>query len=174
VPITRVLASLALISAIAVGSAGPAAAMTPAAPSGTTTVTTSSGLSLTATPVKGLNPKGATVRVKGKGFDMTKGIYVALCVKPKKGHTPTPCAGGVNTTGKKSASYWISSNPPSYGKNLAIPYGPGGTFSVKLTFPSHIGSIDCHKVTCAIVTRADHLNSADRRFDVAIPVKFAR
>ena len=171
---TRILGAAALLGALVIGLAAPASAQAPVTPSGTTTVTTPSGLSVTATPVKGLNPAGSLVKVKGKGFDMTKGIYVALCVIPKKGHTPSPCAGGINTSGKKSASYWVSSNPPSYGKDLAIPYKPGGRFSVTLKIPAKIGTIDCHKVACAVVTRADHLNSADRRFDVIVPVTFAR
>lgn len=163
----------ALVAIVTFGSTGVAGAVVPAAASGTTTVTTPNGLSVTATPVRGLNPAGNLVKVKGKGFDPTIGIYVALCVKPKKGHTPTPCAGGINTSGKKSASYWISSNPPSYGKDLAIPYKAGGAFSLTLKLPAMIGDVDCRKVACAIVTRADHINSADRRFDVIVPVKFA-
>jgi hypothetical protein len=104
----------------------------PSAPGGTTTVTTKSGLTLTVTPVRRLPATGATVRVTGKGYDRTVGIYVALCVTPRKGKQPSPCGGGVNTSGTNPASAWISSNPPPYGRSLAVPYGRGGRFDVRL------------------------------------------
>jgi hypothetical protein len=37
---------------------------------------------------------------------------------------------------------------------------------------STIGTVDCRSVSCSIGTRADHLRSGDRRFDVAVPVTF--
>ena len=37
----------------------------------------------------------AQIVITGKGFDETVGIYLALCVMPKKGQLPTPCGGGV-------------------------------------------------------------------------------
>lgn len=145
----------------------------PAKSGGTATVTTTSGISVTATPVRRLDPAGAVVRVRGKGFDPTVGIYVALCVTPRKGVAPSPCGGGVNTTGTNPASAWISSNPPPYGTKLAIPFGKGGSFSVRLQLSSIIGAIDCRTVSCSIVTRADHTHPGERGSDVAVPVTFA-
>jgi hypothetical protein len=173
---TMVLAVVTmLLSTLAVPASAmiPVSATMPAKAGGTTTVSTPSGLRVTVTPVRRLNPAGATVKVTGSGFDMTVGIYVALCVKPKKGRVPTPCLGGINTSGKSASSVWISSNPPAYGANLAIPYKKGGSFSVRLKVPAAVGTIDCHKVACAIVTRADHLNSDNRTQDVIVPVRFA-
>lgn len=152
----------------------PAAAVVPGAPGGTTTVTTRSGLTLTATPVRRLPSSGATVRVTGRGFDRTVGIYVALCVTPRKGRQPSPCGGGVNTSGTSPASAWISSTPPPYGRSLAVPYGRGGRFDVRLTLSPVVGDVDCREVSCSIVTRADHTRAGDRRFDVAVPVTFAQ
>ena len=129
--------------------------------------------SLTASPVLNLAPTGATIRVLGKGYDPTVGIYVALCVTPAKGQQPSPCGGGVNTSGSSPASVWISSNPPPYGRTLAIPYRPGGRFDVSISVSAQIGSIDCRLVSCSIVTRADHTRSGDRRFDAGIPVTFS-
>ncbi len=139
---------------------------------GARTVVTKSGLSLTVAPARQLNPAGATVRVVGKGFNPTVGIYVALCVTPAKGQTPSPCGGGVNTSGTSAASFWISSNPPPYGSTLAIPYRKGGRFAVTLQVSSMIGDVDCRTVSCSIVTRADHTRPGERAYDVIVPVTF--
>ena len=144
-----------------------------AAPGGTTTVTTASGMTLSATPVRRL-PATATITVKGKGYRPTVGIYVALCVMPAKGAQPTTCGGGVNTSGSNPASAWISSNPPPYGRTLAVPFERGGRFATRLRVSARIGALDCRVVSCSIVTRADHTRSGDRRFDVAVPVTFRR
>ena len=66
---------------------------------------------------------GAKLVVSGKNFDTTVGIYVEMCVIVPAAQLPNPCGGGVNMSGASAASYWISSNPPSYGKGLAIAYG---------------------------------------------------
>lgn len=114
---------------------------------------------------------GTEISVTGGHFDETVGIYLAFCVLPKKGETPTPCGGGVNKTGIGDASQWISSNPPPYGKGLAIPFKAGGRFIEKLRISRYIGKTDCKKVKCAITVRADHLMSEDRSYDIFIPVK---
>ena len=167
---------VAILLALAVALLGPVVTTSPAlaAPGGSTTVTTKKGLTLTATPVRRL-PSSSTIRVTGRGYDRTVGIYVALCVKPvSKRRAPGPCGGGVNTSGASAASAWVSSNPPPYGRSLAIPFRRGGRFDVRLTVSPMIGSIDCRRVSCAIVTRADHTRPGDRRFDVSIPVSFVR
>jgi hypothetical protein len=170
----RAGAAAALAAALLTAVASPSAASAPSAPGGTTTVTTKSGITLTATPVRRLPATGATVRVTGKGYDRTVGIYVALCVTPRKGKQPSPCGGGVNTTGTNPASAWISSTPPPYGRSLAVPFGRGGRFDVRLTVSPTIGEVDCRVVSCSIVTRADHTRAGDRRSDVAVPVTFAQ
>lgn len=124
-------------------------------------------------PTEGLPAKGATVRVTGAGFDVAKGIYVAFCVDRGPGVRPTPCGGGADTTGTGSGSKWISSDPPQYGRDLATPYGPGGSFTVELSVSARIGEFDCRKVRCAVVTRADHTRPEDRSQDSRVPVTFA-
>lgn len=114
------------------------------------------------------------IMVSGKGFDETVGIYLAYCKVPKKGALPTPCGGGINKAGVGNSSYWISSNPPPYGDQLAIPFLPGGRFSQKVTVTEKIGKVDCRKVRCAITIRADHLREADRNHDVYIPISFKK
>jgi hypothetical protein len=85
--------------------------------------------------------KELKIKVAGKGFDETVGIYLAYCVVPKKGAIPSPCGGGVNKSGTGEASYWISSNPPPYGVGLAIPFAPGGRFSEVVAVTRKIGKL---------------------------------
>lgn len=130
------------------------------------------GQRLTVRPVRGLSSLGQTVKVSGRGFSELVGIYVGLCVMPRPGAKPTPCGGGADTDGSSQASAWISSNPPSYGANLAKPYKRGGRFTVRIKVSPRIGSVDCRVVRCAVVARADHMRSNDRSWDVAVPVSF--
>ena len=130
------------------------------------------GQTLTVTPTSGLSAFGQTVKVRGRGFSELVGIYVGLCVMPRPGAKPTPCGGGIDQDGSSQASAWISSNPPPYGSNLAIPYKRGGKFSVRIKVSPRIGSYDCRVVRCAVVARADHMRANDRTWDVAVPVTF--
>lgn len=116
---------------------------------------------------------GDEVTVTGAGFDPDKGIYVALCRDNGPGKVPTPCGGGADTSGETGGSQWISSNPPPYGRDLTVEYGTGGTFKVTLSVKQKIADgVDCAKVKCAIVSRADHTRQSDRTLDVAVPVTF--
>jgi hypothetical protein len=130
------------------------------------------GQKLTVTPTSGLAAFGQTVKVSGRGFSETVGIYVGLCVMPRPGAKPTPCGGGADQDGSSQASAWISSNPPPYGASLTKPYKRGGKFTVRIKVSPRIGSIDCRVVRCAIVARADHTRAYDRTWDVAVPVTF--
>ncbi len=132
-----------------------------------------SGNTLRVSKIRNLPSGGSFITVSGRGFNETVGIYVGLCRTPRKGVKPSPCGGGVDMTGRTQASAWISSNPPPYGQSLAKPYGRGGTFKVRLYVRSQINATtDCRRVRCSIVTRADHLRSSDRRWDLAVPVRF--
>lgn len=141
-------------------------------PSGTKTVTGPNGQKLTVTPVNNLATEDQTLKVTGTGYDTKKGIYVALCVDNGDGELPTPCIGGVDMTGGSHSSAWISSNPPDYGEDLAIPYGRGGIFEVELTVDAKDDYTDCFKATCVLTTRNDHTLSGDRSQDVKVPVGF--
>jgi len=128
---------------------------------------------LTASQVANLNPAGAIVTVSGSGYDVERGIYLAFCVVPPAGAMPSPCGGGADATGTSGASKWISSNPPANGEGLAIPYGPGGTFTESIVVSAMISpAVDCRLVACAIVTRSDHTRLNDRSQDVILPVTF--
>lgn len=131
---------------------------------------------ITVSQSNGLDPAGASITVSGSGFDATKGIYVAVCVDNGPGQVPTPCLGGVDTSGTGGGSAWISSNPPSYGKGLATPYGPGGSFTVTLSVVATdpVTGTDCRQVQCAVVTRADHTRTSDRSQDARVRLTFSR
>jgi hypothetical protein len=153
---------MATVTALVVASASPAnAAVTAKNPNG-------SSISIKQTTFS----KPTQITVTGRGFDETVGIYLALCVVPKKGQLPTPCGGGVNKGGVGESSYWISSNPPPYGQALAIEYLPGGRFSQQVIITKRIGKFDCRKVKCAITVRADHTREGDRTRDIFIPITF--
>lgn len=113
---------------------------------------------------------GQEIVVTGRDFDETIGIYLAFCVLPKKGAAPTPCGGGVNSSGISDASHWISSNAPSYAAGLATPFLAGGRFTESVTVSRKIGKFDCTKVRCAIAVRSDHLHQGDRSHDLFIPI----
>lgn len=128
---------------------------------------------LTVSQSTGLSETGQSITVSGSGYDVAKGIYVALCVATPKGVLPSPCGGGVDMQGDGGASIWISDNPPSYAKGLPLPYGPGGSFRVTFKAGPVIDKFnDCRAVRCAIVTKSDHTIYDDRSQDLQIPVTF--
>lgn len=120
-----------------------------------------------------LDPDGETITVSGSGYDEDKGVYVALCVEPAPGSPPSPCLGGVDTSGEAGSSAWVSSNPPPYGEELARPYDADGSFTVQLTVTASDQHVDCRERRCGIATRADHTRSSDRSQDVFVPVSFS-
>lgn len=115
-----------------------------------------------------------SVRVTGKGFDETVGIYLAYCVLPAQGMQPTPCGGGVNKAGVGNSSAWISSNAPPYAVGIAESFLPGGRFSKTVRVTKKIGKFDCTKIKCAITVRSDHLHEGDRTHDLFIPITFKK
>ncbi|RUL92251.1 hypothetical protein [Verrucosispora sp. FIM060022] len=130
------------------------------------------GQRLSVSKTTGIPLGGTTVTVTGSGYDTTKGIYVAYCVDNGAGVAPSPCGGGVDTTGSTGASHWISSNPPSYAEGLTVPYGAGGSFTVQLKITSKIGDVDCTTRRCVVASRNDHTRASDRSQDVKVPVTF--
>lgn len=139
-----------------------------------------SGQSLTVDRAAGLNAAGDAVQVSGAGYDLSKGIYLGVCVNNGPGAVATPCLGGVDTTGGSGSSIWISSNPPAYGQGLAQPFtqsGGKGAFSVTLGVSAADAMTSCEDPAtapngCVIVSRADHTRGADRSADVMVPISF--
>ncbi|MDG4775081.1 hypothetical protein [Solwaraspora sp. WMMD792] len=174
----RVTATLAVVTATAATAVVATAAVLAAPPLASpahadTSATGSGGQRLTVSDSTGISRSGATVTVTGTGYDTNKGIYVGFCVDNGDGALPTPCGGGVDTSGGSGSSHWISSNPPSYGEGLAVPYGDGGSFQVRVPLTARIGDVDCTVRTCSVVTRADHTRTSDRSQDVRVPISFA-
>jgi len=154
----------------------PAVCLAPLAASATdapASATGADGQRLTVSQSTDLAPAGQKITVTGSGYPTYKGVYVAVCKVPADGGLPTPCGGGADTSGASQTSAWVSSNPPSYGKGLAQPYGKGGTFEVTIwAAPTLPDGTDCREVGCAVLTRADHTRTSDRSQDVLIPVTF--
>ncbi|MFD3928191.1 hypothetical protein [Streptomyces sp. NPDC058614] len=135
--------------------------------------TTTYNLSLTApNTVAGA---GQVVTVTGSGYNTGQGIYVGLCVVDGAAgaNKPTPCLGGQDETGATGASHWINNIFGGLFANSSK-FGTGGTFSVQIYVQATLddGSVCGQDVDCAIVTRADHFDSGDRKYDVHIPVTF--
>ena len=171
-PLLRILLAVSATASLAVAT-GSVVAQTPLPTDDPLLTTTDGTRTLTVSKSQGLDGNGDTVIVEGSGFDIAKGIYVGLCVKPAAGAAPSPCGGGADRAGTGGASVWISSNPPGYGANLAIPYGPNGSFRVEFGVGPAINDvIDCRAVECALVTKNDHTIYDDRSQDLIIPVTF--
>jgi len=176
--VTRALrkAGIALVALLAALAAVPPAGAQGApsvALSGDGRTATAGPMRLSVSQAHDLTP-GQPITVSGSGYDVNKGVYVALCMVPPTGMPPSPCAGGQDRSGTGGYSEWISSNPPREGQGLTIPYGPGGSFTITLTAaPNLPNGLDCYQVRCAIYTRYDHVRTSDRGADVGVPVTFA-
>ncbi|GAV40132.1 immunoglobulin domain-containing protein [Streptomyces acidiscabies] len=166
------LGAVALVAATATATAvtvGPAAqaADTPRTAYG------KDGQRLTVSASAGLALEGETLRVTGSGYDVSKGVYVALCKDNGDNRIPTPCLGGADQTGGSGASRWIvpadSTEAPA---GAAEKWGAGGTFDVRLDVRAKDGGLDCTQTACSVVTRVDHNAPGDRSQDVRIPVTF--
>ncbi|MBU6214013.1 MAG: hypothetical protein KGP01_06190 [Actinomycetales bacterium] len=174
-PRAAALAAAAIL--LATGTAPIAAGAEPAQSSASKTWVTGRGAhgqSIRVSQARGLPARGAVVRIVGRGFDETVGIYVGLCRVVPRGQVPTPCGGGADMTGSTQASAWVSSNPPPYGIGVAVPFGIDGKFDVRVKVGPTIGKFDCRKVKCAITVRADHTNTGFRGADVFVPVTFTK
>ncbi|MFV2021328.1 hypothetical protein [Micromonospora sp. LOL_023] len=170
---TATATPIAIATTIVAAIAAAPLLMTAAPAYADTTANGAAGQRLTVAKSTGVSRSGETVTVTGTGYDTNKGIYVAFCVDNGAGTAPSPCGGGVDTSGTGGSSHWISSNPPSYGEGLAVPYGTGGSFQVSIPLVTNIGAVDCTVRTCSVMTRADHTRTGDRSQDVRIPITFA-
>jgi len=163
--------ALAAASALTLGLATSASAAT----STRTIVDGSTTYSLSLTAPNTAAAAGQVITVTGSGYNSSQGIYVGLCVVDGAAgvNKPTPCLGGQDQTGTTGASHWINNIFGGLFANSSR-FGTGGTFSVQVYVRATLddGSVCGEDVTCAIVTRADHFDSGDRKYDVHIPVTF--
>lgn len=126
---------------------------------------------------------GRHVVVTGRGYDGSRGIYVAICVIAPNGEKPHPCLGGVPDQAQQDVaagtvqwapSNWINDDwawklfgARSYDDQAK------GTFTAYLEVGDPVESgIDCMRDACAIYTRNDHTALNDRVQDLHIPVGF--
>jgi hypothetical protein len=118
---------------------------------------------------------GQVVNVTGSGFNTGQGIYVGLCVVngAPGANKPTPCLGGQDETGATGASHWVNNTLGGMFANSSK-FGSGGTFNVNIFVKATLddGTVCGQDVDCAIVTRADHFDSNDRKYDVHVPIAF--
>lgn len=135
--------------------------------------TTTYNLSLTAPGTAAA--AGQVITVTGSGYNTSQGVYVGLCaVSGAQGAAkPTPCLGGQDETGTTGASHWVNNTFGGLFANSSK-FGTGGTFSVQIFVKATLddGRVCGEDVDCAIVTRADHFDSEDRKYDVHVPVTF--
>ncbi|MDT0394267.1 hypothetical protein [Streptomyces edwardsiae] len=118
---------------------------------------------------------GQVVHVSGSGFNTGQGVYVGLCaVEGAPGaQKPTPCLGGQDESGATGASHWVNNTFGGMFANSSK-FGAGGTFEVDIYVNPNLadGTVCGVDVECAVVTRADHLDTNDRKYDVHVPVTF--
>ncbi|GHG87461.1 hypothetical protein [Streptomyces lanatus] len=168
---TRAALTVVAASALTLGLATSASAAT-----STRTVTdggTTYNLSLTAPATAAT--AGQVISVSGTGYNPSQGIYVSLCVVDgaQGANKPTPCLGGADQSGSTGASHWVNN---TFGGTFAnsSKFGSGGSFSVQIFVKATLddGSVCGQDVECAVVTRADHFDSNDRKYDVHVPITF--
>ncbi|WP_327592882.1 hypothetical protein [Streptomyces chartreusis] len=171
IPAARAALTVVAASALTLGLATSASAAT-----STRTVTdggTTYNLSLTAPGTA--TAAGQVVTVSGSGYNTGQGIYVGLCVVDGAQGTnkPTPCLGGQDESGTTGASHWVNNTFGGMFANSSK-FGTGGTFSVQIFVKATLddGSVCGEDVECAVVTRADHFDSGDRKYDVHVPITF--
>ncbi|MCR6484989.1 hypothetical protein M8542_19345 [Amycolatopsis sp. OK19-0408] len=164
--VLRVAVVATAIAAVAGTAAAPALASAGSA--------THNGFTLSASNATGLAAAGETITVTGSGYNPANGYYVALCAVPEDysyGTKPSPCAGGDGQGGTGvGPSAWVTNLP---GGTATI--AANGTFTARIRVAQANSGLDCGDaaVTCAIVSRRDHLSAADRTADVFIPVTFS-
>ncbi|MFI1963174.1 hypothetical protein ACH429_03385 [Streptomyces pathocidini] len=118
---------------------------------------------------------GQNVTVTGSGYNTAQGVYVGVCVVDGAPgvNKPTPCLGGQDESGTTGASFWVSNAGGGTLPNSSA-YGTGGTFTAQIFVKADLGggNVCGETVECAIVTRADHMDTNDRKYDVHIPITF--
>ncbi|MEV0636599.1 hypothetical protein AB0I77_16860 [Streptomyces sp. NPDC050619] len=168
---TRAALAVAASAALTLGLATSASAAT-----STRTITdgtTTYNLSVTAPNTAAA--AGQVITVTGSGYNSGQGVYVSLCVVSGApgAAKPTPCLGGQDETGMTGASHWVNNTFGGMFANSSK-FGTGGTFSAQIYVKATLddGQVCGEDVTCAVVTRADHLDTNDRKYDVHVPITF--
>jgi hypothetical protein len=167
--VKKILFSIGAAALLATGLASPASAF----PGGAF----HNGHVLVTSNATRLPDDGALVKVSGFNYSPSEGYFVAVCQVPADySYTalPTPCAGGRGHAGDPHPAFsaWVT-NSPTPG-STGYPITKHGSFSVQIKVAKKTPELDCGapNVTCAIVTRRDFRDTADRSADVFIPISF--
>ncbi|NEA98232.1 hypothetical protein [Streptomyces sp. SID13726] len=175
VPSARTAARAALAVAASAALTLGLATSASAATSTRTIVDGSTTYNLSVTSPDTAGAAGQVINVTGSGFNTSQGIYVGLCVvEGNPGDTkPTPCLGGQDESGSTGASHWVNNTFGGLFANSSK-FGTGGTFNVNIFVKATLddGSVCGQDVECAVVTRADHFDTNDRKYDVHVPITF--
>ncbi|WLW51129.1 hypothetical protein [Streptomyces sp. YU58] len=167
----RATLAVAASAALTLGLATSASAAT----STRTIVDGSTTYNLSVTAPNTASAAGQVINVTGSGFNTGQGIYVGLCVVSGApgAAKPTPCLGGQDESGATGASHWVNNTFGGMFANSSK-FGTGGTFNVNIFVKATLddGRVCGDDVTCAIVTRADHFDTGDRKYDVHVPITF--
>ncbi|MGW0760958.1 hypothetical protein ACWD1Y_31535 [Streptomyces sp. NPDC002814] len=167
----RVVLAVAAAGALTLGLATSASAAT----STRTVVDGSTTYNLSLTAPNTAAAAGQVITVSGSGYNTGQGVYVGLCVVDGAAgvNKPTPCLGGQDESGSTGASHWVNNTFGGMFANSSK-FGTGGTFSVSIFVKATLddGSVCGEDVTCAVVTRADHFDTNDRKYDVHVPIAF--
>lgn len=172
-PRTAARAGVAVVAttALTLGLAGSASAAT----STRSVVDGATTYNLSVTAPDTAAASGQVITVTGAGYNTGQGIYVGLCaVEGNQGDSkPTPCLGGQDESGSTGASHWVNNLFGGMFANSSK-FGTGGTFSVRIHVEATLddGRVCGQDVDCAVVTRADHFDSGDRKYDVHVPIAF--
>jgi hypothetical protein len=128
---------------------------------------------------------GEQLIVKGRGFDASQGIYVAICRIPESPSIkPGPCIGGVpdqkaqkvaKGTIQYAPSNWINDDWAwkLFGSRSYDSVSKGTFTAYIVVGPPSDGKLDCTSESCGIFTRDDHTALSDRVQDLFVPVRFA-
>ncbi len=166
------VAAAAVLTAVVPAQAAPAVPVVGAQAAAPTT--TSDGTrTLVVDSTTDLPVENATIAVQGKGFDVTHGLYIAVCEDgsgaPEK---LTTCVGGPIPDGNTGTGWaHITENGDGTG-GVRAAWGPDGSFSVTLALPKvDEGDVDCVSAKCSLYTASD--DPTIRTEDNAVPVTFA-
>jgi hypothetical protein len=175
VPSARTAARAALAVAASAALTLGLATSASAATSTRTIVDGSTTYNLSVTAPNTAATAGQVINVTGSGFNTGQGIYVGLCVIDGDPgvNKPTPCLGGQDEDGSTGASHWVNNVFGGMFANSSK-FGTGGTFNVNIYVKATLddGSVCGQTVECAVVTRADHFDTDDRKYDVHVPITF--
>lgn len=123
-------------------------------------------------PTSGLDAAGATVNVKGSGYDEGTGVYVRLCGAPTQAlgdeagrNSVGPCDGqGIWVTNAMTVPGTAPMTSGAFDVNLPV----AGAFQDK-----DGGVVDCMTAgACGIYIRGDHTSADNYSLDVFVPLNF--